>query len=222
MRRTCEVDGCGEPFLARGMCESHYHKARTAGTIVCLRPKPVNAGGCSVDDCRKPAFGRGYCQAHYCKLRKYGDPLGKAAPKTGHACSVSGCNGIVIARGLCASCYSRAQKRGTTEYSSWFKKREEDLVDNQGYVQVYLPEHPNARKSGRIPKHRLVISKALGRALLPGENVHHRNGVRADNSRRNLELWVTTQPCGQRPRDLVEWAQEILRRYPPEVLKRLR
>lgn len=57
------------------------------------------------------------------------------------------------------------------------------------------------------------MEQKLGRHLLPGENVHHLNGVRDDNRPENLELWVTAQPAGQRPEDLVAWAHEILRRY---------
>jgi HNH endonuclease len=57
------------------------------------------------------------------------------------------------------------------------------------------------------------MERELGRELYRGENVHHRNGNRADNRPENLELWVTFQPSGQRPADLVAYAKEILARY---------
>lgn len=64
---------------------------------------------------------------------------------------------------------------------------------------------------------RHVMEQALGRPLVPGENVHHINGDRADNRLANLELWNTSQPAGQRVEDKVAWAKEILALYEPSA-----
>lgn len=85
----------------------------------------------------------------------------------------------------------------------------------RGYVMVFQKGHPRSQGSGKnyVFEHILVMEKHMGRYLEPDETIHHKNGVRHDNSIGNLELWVKPQPSGIRSKDAVEWARKILTRY---------
>jgi hypothetical protein len=68
-----------------------------------------------------------------------------------------------------------------------------------------------------VRENRKVMEDHLGRPLHKEETVHHKNGVRSDNRLKNLELWTSSHPSGQRVVDLVNWAHEILDRYENEI-----
>jgi len=82
-----------------------------------------------------------------------------------------------------------------------------------GYIYITKMRHPNAQKHGRIYEHTFVMSEYLGRSLIKGESVHHKNGIRDDNRIENLELWSVGQPAGQRIEDKLKWAMKFIEQY---------
>jgi hypothetical protein len=89
-----------------------------------------------------------------------------------------------------------------------------------GYRQIIRHDHPNSRKDGQMFEHVFVMSEYLGRPLIKGENVHHKNGIRHDNRVENLELWSRSQPYGQRVQDKIQWCREFLNVYGFDVIKK--
>lgn len=223
-RAPCSADGCEEPSQAKGLCKAHYGVLRRAQRQAAIDAGTFNGPLCAYPDCGRPAHARGLCGSHV-QQEQRGDvlaPIGTYLPG-GHpeVCIVDGCEKPSRNRGWCWTHYYRWLKHGDPLAGPRFiDGTRKALLDNNGYVRIYVPGHPEAMSRGYALEHRLVMSDILGRPLRKYENVHHINGNRADNRPENLELWVTSQPSGQRPVDLVAWARQIIDLYGAEFEER--
>jgi len=181
---TRDCAGCGVEMVLRAKSDGrkyctvqcHYaHKQR-------LRTRPCAVCGKDFDSWGKKPTCSQECGG---TLRR-----GPVSPRK--SCEVCGksVNGTKTKTRFCSrSCAVRVNQNWSKNRPIGYKTK-----DASGYVLLKTA-------NGWVHEHRLIMEHKLGRSLLPGENVHHINGIRDDNSPDNLELWVKAQPRGIRSRD---------------------
>lgn len=218
---SCDVDGCNDLIHAHRLCAKHYARYKKHGDASIVR----KVKKCLVEGCADKYRSNGYCEFHLGRLRSTGDPLGggrrKLPPNSQTICKVEGCGKTARIYNYCNKHASKFKKYGDPLGGYVQDGRSKEWhVRQGGYVIKFDRSNPHSHQvSGIVFQHRQVMGEAIGRPLRSDENVHHKNGDRTDNRLENLELWIKSQPAGQRVQDKVKWAREILREYADLVEK---
>lgn len=89
-------------------------------------------------------------------------------------------------------------------------------LNDQGYILVRFPDHPNARSNGYVPLHRLVMEEKLGRLLDEHEQVHHLDENKLNNHPDNLKI-VSLEEHAE-----IHWKTEEARKAQSELMKKIR
>ena len=84
--------------------------------------------------------------------------------------------------GFCSKCVHSGANSGN--------RRGGKKLSIYGYVLVKNLDHPNADKNGYVQEHSLVMEKKLGRYLDKKEVIHHIDGRKDNNRRKNLQLFI--------------------------------
>lgn len=173
--RTCSIDDCDSPVIARGWCNKHYCRWRVHGDPL---GQVVRQTVCSIEGCEKPFLARGWCSMHYGRWKNHGDPLAipdKSVPNR-HEQQSDTVGVLVITRrnGSEVRClYDLADHELVTQHQ-WF----------MGGGYVYRNTRGGRNNTRVVSLHRHLIGLGLGD---PGV-VDHISGDRLDCRRRNLRI----------------------------------
>lgn len=118
---------------------------------------------CTINDCGRVVHGHGFCTRHYRNFTLYGDAEYQRPWST--VCEFDGCDNLTRSHRVewCEMHYYRIRRHGRPDAVSTPSGR---ALTTNGYVLVFLPEHPlsrrRARQAGWVLEHRVVLYESIG------------------------------------------------------------
>ena len=92
-------------------------------------------------------------------------------------------------------------------------------INKDGYIDILMPEHPNAHSNRYVLEHVYVLTRMIGRPLNKNEVGHHINGIRDDNRPENLIVMLRQTHSSQHMKGSKNGNQNLRSRpkgiYPP-------
>ena len=239
--KMCDFDGCTNAKSgAKDLCVGHWRQHKAGKPLRPLRPRHARVGSCDGPECDKDVKetvnGIGYCSGHGFQARMGRElTIIDRTNLKGGPCVVPKCTKTALTKdGVCRP-HDRLRREGDPNWQLYVVPNKAPNgaghTDANGYRII---QHKGRKRL----EHSVKMEELLERELDGEENVHHRNGNRADNrtdgplrlvngklQSGNLELWSTKQPAGQEIGPKLEWAEELQEEYEeyllPEYLERM-
>lgn len=211
----CSHPGCEGPYYAKAVCRFHYNqRTEVKERRKARRRKPEQRKPCTTcgNMLTVNSLGRNCYCSKKCKSQAKNIKAKEEIRRKDHdpaypRCVVPDCDRAGSLKEMCHAHYVRERdKKSLCPPIRQYKQGNGEWITGQGYVI-------KATSGGPMRKHRFVIEQHIGRSLRKYETVHHINGDRADNRIENLELFSSSHPPGQRIRDKLKHAKEIIALY---------
>lgn len=193
-RELCKVPGCGRFVKSHGYCDGHNCQIKKYGKIIRIQLGVFEKKYCIVEGCGEPVKARGYCSRHSAQFYAHGKIISAEKikePNGNRKCSVEGCDRKHRANGYCTGHLGQFRKHGKI-----IKEKLDPRIGimrvksrNGEYILIKKPDHVAANKDGYVKRANLVWEEKTGQVVVPPALLHHKNGIKNDDSFENLEYF---------------------------------